>query len=77
MPLKTHLQPSKPTSINDNQVGRRDAVGVLVSSKEEADLEDLLGMFALGLGEPEEFAARLQVGEVVWRVFGIVCVVAE
>jgi hypothetical protein len=44
------------------QVGRRDAVGVLVSAKEEADLEELLGMFALGLGEPEEFAARLQVG---------------
>ncbi|KAI8476055.1 MAG: exocyst complex component Sec3-domain-containing protein [Monoraphidium minutum] len=41
-------------------VGRRDAAGVLVSAKEEADLEDLLGMFALGLGEPEQFAACLQ-----------------
>jgi hypothetical protein len=41
--------------------GRHDELGVLVSAKEEADLEELLGLYALGLGEPEEFAARLQV----------------
>ncbi|GBF98439.1 hypothetical protein Rsub_11084 [Raphidocelis subcapitata] len=40
--------------------GRRGELGVLVSAKEEADLEELLGLYALGLGEPEEFAARLQ-----------------
>lgn len=46
------------------QVGRRafagGAPGALVSAKEEADLEDLLSLFSLGLGEPEEFAARLE-----------------
>jgi hypothetical protein len=33
----------------------------LVSDKEAAELEELLALFKLGLGETEQFAAALQV----------------
>lgn len=34
---------------------------MLVSDKEAAELEELLALFKLGLGETEQFAAALQV----------------
>ena len=42
---------------------------VLVSAKEAAELEELLGIFEMGIGDGEEFSARLQVGlgPGVWR----------
>jgi hypothetical protein len=38
---------------------------VLVSDKEAAELEELLALFKLGLGETEQFAAALQVREML------------
>lgn len=35
---------------------------LLVSAKEAAELEELLGSFDMGIGDGEEFGARLQVG---------------
>lgn len=43
---------------------------MLISEKEEADLEELLDMFAMGLGDLDTFNARLQVGGGGW--FGVV-----
>ncbi len=34
---------------------------MLVSAKEEAELDELLDMFAMGLGEADEFQDALQV----------------
>jgi hypothetical protein len=41
-------------------MGRKDTTSVLISAKEESDLEELLDMFAMGLGDSDNFNERLQ-----------------